>query len=151
MPAKGLLAKKSKERYGSRKDERSTAWRHVLTTVSQIADPALIITSDSHKRYPQMIRKYVPGAQHIQVKSRRACVAGQGELKAGGRDPLFSLNHTAAVLRANICRLIRRTWCTTKLKERLHCHITLYAMWHNENILAKLEQRKPVFPFPRAA
>lgn len=151
MPAKGLLAQKSKLKYGPRKDERATAWRHVLTTVSNIADPSLIITSDSHKRYPGMIRTFVPLARHIQVKGRRGCVAGQGELKAGGRDPLFSLNHTAAMLRANICRLIRRTWCTTKLKERLRCHIALYVMWHNETILAKLEQRKPTFPFPRAA
>jgi hypothetical protein len=151
MPAKGPLATRSRKKYGPRKDERPVAWRNVLTTISRISDPSLVITSDSHKRYPKMIRKYVPGAQHIQVKGRRGCVAGQGELKVGGWDPLFSLNHTAAMLRANICRLIRRTWCTTKLIERLRCHIALYVMWHNETILAKLYQRNPVFPFPRAA
>ena len=148
MPAKGVLAKKSVKKYGKRKDERRKAWRHVLTKANQISAGNVEITSDSHKCYPELIRKLVPGATHIQVKGRRGCVAGQGELKVGGWDPLFSLNHTAAMFRANICRLIRRTWCTTKLAERLKHHIALYVMWHNETILAKLENRPRAFPFP---
>ena len=148
MPAKGVLAKKSVKKYGKRKDERRNAWRNVLTKANQISAGNVEITSDSHKCYPELIRKLVPGATHIQVKGRRGCVAGQGELKVGGWDPLFSLNHTAAMFRANICRLIRRTWCTTKLAERLKHHIALYVMWHNETILAKLENRPRAFPFP---
>jgi hypothetical protein len=53
---------------------------------------------------------YKPNAVHIRKKSRRACVAGQGELKKGGHDPMFPLNHKAAMLRANVNRLIRKTW-----------------------------------------
>ncbi|MEI6834211.1 MAG: hypothetical protein WCL28_09470, partial [bacterium] len=148
MPAKGLLAKKSRKKYGRRPDERSHAWNHVLSSVAKISAPGLLITSDSHKHYPQVIRRHLPGATHVQVKGRRGCVAGQGELKVGGWDPLFSLNHTAAMLRANICRLIRRTWCTTKRKDRLRCHIGLYVMWHNETILARQQGREKKFPFP---
>ena len=148
MPAKGLLAKRSQKKYGKRKDERPHAWRNVLTKAAEISVSDVSITSDSHKCYPQLIRKFVPGANHTQVKGRRGCVAGQGELKVGGWDPLFSLNHTAAMFRANICRLIRRTWCTTKIPERLKHHIGLYVMWHNETILAKLENRPRAFPFP---
>lgn len=151
MPAKGLLASKSRKKYGHRSDDRPVAWRHVLTTISGLAAPNLVITSDSHKRYPRLIREHVPTAKHVQVEGRRGCVAGQGELKVGGYDPLFSLNHTAAMLRANICRLIRRTWCTTKRKDRLHCHISLYAMWHNETIMARKQGREMRFPFPAAA
>lgn len=151
MPAKGLLAKKSRKKYGLRADHRRMAWNHVLSSVAKIAAPGLIITSDSHKRYPQVIHRHLPSATHVQVKGRRGCIAGQGELKVGGWDPLFSLNHTAAMLRANICRLIRRTWCTTKRKDRLRCHIGLYVMWHNETILAKQQGREKQFPFPLAA
>jgi hypothetical protein len=151
MPAKGLLAKKSRKKYGRRPDDRSAAWNLVLASVAKISAPGLLITSDSHKKYPQVIRRHLPDATHVQVKSRRGCIAGQGELKVGGWDPLFSLNHTAAMLRANICRLIRRTWCTTKRQDRLRCHIALYVMWHNETILARQQGREKHFPFPKAA
>jgi hypothetical protein len=59
---------------------------------------------------------------------------GQGELKSGGFDPLFSFNHTAAMLRANINRLVRKTWCTTKRIDRLEAHIALYVQFHNREL-----------------
>jgi len=147
MPAKGLLAKKSLKKYGKRKDERLKAWREVLATTSQVVAKGVIITSDSHKSYPAVIKEAMQEAQHRQVKSRRGCIAGQGELKVGGFDSMFSINHTAAMLRANICRLIRKTWCTTKKRERLRMHIAFYVMWHNETILASQENRERRFPF----
>ena len=51
-------------------------------------------------------------------------------------DPIFSLNHTCAMLRANICRLIRKTWCTTKKRERLVDHIAIYTYLHNRSLKA---------------
>jgi hypothetical protein len=147
MPAKGHLAALSKKKYGPREDMRPVGWRNVLCSAATAIEPGAVITSDSHKRYPEMIKRYLPAARHVQVKGRRACVAGQGELKRGGYDPIFSLNHTAAMLRANINRLIRKTWCTTKRPDRLRCHISLYVLWHNETILAKNAGRKRSFPF----
>jgi hypothetical protein len=151
MPAKGLLAEKSRKKYGPRRDERPAGWMHVLGSVARLTSPEVVITTDSHKRYPKAIRHHLPHANHVQVKGRRGCVAGQGELKVGGWDPLFSLNHTAAMLRANICRLIRRSWCTTKKKDCLRQHIMLYVMWHNETIIANQQGRARVFPFPKVA
>ncbi len=147
MPAKGLLAKISRAKYGLRPDHRKLGWNNVLRTVATTSTKSVTITSDSHKFYPAMIQKHLPEALHIQTKSRRACVAGQGELKKGGYDPLFTLNHTAACFRANINRLIRKTWCTTKKRSRLKDHMACYVLWHNERILAKLQGRKAKFPF----
>ena len=65
-------------------------------------------------------------------------MVGQGELKKIGKDPLFSLNHTAAMLRANINRLFRRTWRTTKKPERLADHIALYVWYHNSELIQNL-------------
>ena len=76
-------------------------------------------------------REFFPEATHWTTRGRRGCVVGQGELKAGGFDPLFSLNHSFAMLRANINRLFRRTWNTTKKPERLALHIALYVLYHN--------------------
>jgi hypothetical protein len=34
--------------------------------------------------------------------------------------------------RANVNRLFRKTWCTTKLPKRLADHFAIYAVYHNE-------------------
>ena len=39
------------------------------------------------------------------------------------------------MMRANINRLFRKTWCTTKKPERLIDHIELYVQYHNEVLL----------------
>ena len=39
------------------------------------------------------------------------------------------------MLRANVNRLIRRTWCTSKRIDRLVDHLTLYADFHNRVLL----------------
>ena len=64
-------------------------------------------------------------------------MTGQGELKKLRFDPLFALNHTCAMLRANINRLFRRTWCTTKKKECLEDHLAVYMDFHNRVLLAR--------------
>ena len=61
---------------------------------------------------------------------------GQGELKKQGWDPIFNLNHTAAMFRANMSRLIRRTWCTTKKLSSLRDHLSLYTTYHNQTLLS---------------
>ena len=66
-----------------------------------------------------------------QIKGSKCCVAGQGELKKRGKDPLFYINHTLAMCRANINRLIRKTWCTTKDPAQLVYHLAIYMHVHN--------------------
>ena len=96
------------------------------------------IFSDQNPHYEPDVKKHFPEALYKTYKGRRGCVVGQGELKSGGFDPLFCLNHTAAMLRANMNRLFRRTWCTTKTVFGLEDHIAIYARAHNERILGKL-------------
>jgi len=137
MPAKGKLAKIALKKYGKRIDERSRKRRELFQKLSHIVDPQCEIRSDQNPHYPKDVCEYFPLARHITFKGHRGCVVGQGELKRGGFDPLFSLNHTCAMLRANINRLFRRTWCTTKKIDRLADHIALYVNFHNQLILKK--------------
>ena len=58
--------------------------------------------------------------------SSRGAVVGQGELKKIAFDPLFSVNHTFATVRAKVNRLNRRTWCTTKKPDRLADHLDIF-------------------------
>lgn len=131
MPAKGLLAERSRKKYGFRPDERKRNRVALLRELKPYVVENVLIKSDENPHYLPDVKKIFNEAKHSTFKGRRGCVVGQGELKAGGFDPIFSLNHTFAMLRANIHRLFRRTWNTTKKPERLALQIALYALYHN--------------------
>jgi hypothetical protein len=40
------------------------------------------------------------------------------------------------MIRANVNRMFRRTWCTTKRRDRLEAHLVLYADYHNEQLIS---------------
>ncbi len=105
--------------------------KQLLEKVASLFQPEIIIHSDEKLMYLQEIRKKFPQSLHKRYKSRRAVIAGQGELKEGGYDPLFPLNHTCAMIRANINRLVRKTWCTSKKIQALSAHIEIYTYFHN--------------------
>ena len=134
MPAKGPLAAISRKKYGPRKDERAKRASELFAELVPVVSPDAIITTDQKSAYPRWLRKHFPKAKHRTIKGKRGCGTGQGELKRVVFDPLFSFNHTAAMFRANINRLIRRTWCTTKRADRLAGHIELYIQAHNRRI-----------------
>jgi hypothetical protein len=131
MPAHGKLAHISLRRYGKRSDDRPNAVNSLFEATQKYIAPQARIISDKKSTYPKWLKSHFPDAQHETTKGRRGCVVGQGELKSGGFDPLFSLNHTAAMFRANVNRLFRRTWCTSKRMDRLCAHMSLYMEYHN--------------------
>ena len=135
MPAKGRLVHLARKKYGPRADERSLGRQKLFTELKEITREDVSILSDMNPHYPADIKKYFPEGTHTTTRGRRGCVVGQGELKSGGWDPLFSLNHTCAMLRANMSRLFRRTWNTTKLKERLEAHLWIYVLYHNRYVI----------------
>ncbi len=135
MPANGLLASKARVLYGFREDERREGRRRMLRRLQCMVKEDAIIHSDSNPFYAKDVKRYFPKAKHLQHLGKRGANTGQGELKKVRFDPLFSLNHTCAMLRANINRLFRKTWCTTKKKERLYTHLMIYAQFHNETLI----------------
>jgi hypothetical protein len=92
-----------------RKDEHFDGLTRTFQKISDVVSSEVRIKSDEHQRYPGIISAYLPKAQYLTFKSERGCVAGQGELKKVQFDPLFVVNHTCAILRANVNRLIRKT------------------------------------------
>ncbi len=135
MPATGHLCKISLKKYGKRKDERRQGIKNLFTQIKPFISKCAEIKSDEHPFYPLQIRRFFKKAMHRRYKGAKGCVAGQGELKKLIYDPLFSVNHTAAMFRANINRLFRRTWCTTKKPERLADHLAIYMNYHNGVLL----------------
>jgi len=134
MPAKGRLAAIARKRYGFRPDQRRAALTRALSTVHNAAPRLREVHSDRCPRYQRLVRRHLPNARHVTSLSRRACVVGQGEMKRGGFDPLFSLNHTCAMFRDRVKTLSRRTWCTTKKASMLQHVLYLYAWLHNERL-----------------
>ena len=135
MPAKGLLVRKALKKYGPRKDERAFRRKALFARLRPMIHPQALIKSDESPHYPVDVKVYFPLAVHERHPGRRSSSTGQGELKKGGFDPLFCLNQTYGMLRANINRLIRKTWCTTKLQEKLRLHLAMYAVYHNKKLL----------------
>ena len=132
MPAKGHLSQIAFKKYGPRADDRAQGWNALFYSLKPVVREDAEWLSDENPHYPHHLKRHHPKATHRTVKGRRGCVAGQGELKKIGNDPLFSLNHTCAMLRANLNRLVRRTWCTTKTKQGLIDHLSIYVRYHNQ-------------------
>lgn len=138
MPAKGLLTKIALKKYGRRPDERAGKRRKLFEKIKPLLHPEAVIKSDENPHYPGDVQKHFGPCLHRRYKGRRGSIGGQGELKKIGFDPLFSLNHTCAMFRANINRLFRRTWCTTKKKDRLELHLALYSLRHNKDLIPRV-------------
>ncbi len=145
IAASGNLAKISVKKYGKRKCERAQSLNLILSEVEPCLAKSGYIKSDMSSHYPRVIAKRLPQLKHRRYKGRKPKPSGLGELKLGGYDPLFSINHTFAMFRDNVKRLSRRTWCTTKRKERLEDLLYLYAVVHNwylenQKIIPTLEE-----------
>jgi transposase-like protein len=135
IPAFGHLSQLALKKYGKRKDEHFEGLTRLFQKVAPLVSAEVLIKSDEHQRYPGFISAYLPKAKHLQFASERGCVAGQGELKKVKFDPLFIVNHTCALLRANVNRLIRKTWCTTKDPKRLKDHLEVFMYFYNQHLL----------------
>ena len=131
MPATGHLAKVAYKKYGFRPDKRREGLERLFEQIKPLVTSKTTFHSDQHPYYKGLIERYFPKSSYRQSKGSKGCVSGQGELKKQGKDPLFYINHTLAMLRANINRLIRKTWCTTKDPTQLAYHLAIYMMVHN--------------------
>ena len=136
MPATGHLAAISRRKYGVRKDDRVKGMLLLFEEISRLFPQKITISSDQCSYYQPIVKTYFPTSTYQQFKSKKSTVSGQGELKKCHRDPLFTINHTFAMCRANINRLIRKTWCVTKKATRLESHLVIYMWVHNSRLTA---------------
>ena len=131
LPAFGHLAVLSRKKYGLRQNENVRTLSELFSQIERVVHPNALIESDEHKLYKKAVGRFFPQAKFVQYKGGRGCIVGQGELKKLHYDPLFKLNHACAMLRANINRLFRKTWCTTKLENNLQKHLEIFIAFHN--------------------
>jgi hypothetical protein len=135
----GHLAELSRKKYGRRPNHHKKALKNLFETMAPTIAPGALVKSDEHTFYSAFVSEYLPGREHRRHPGGRGAIAGQGELKKLKYDPLFMLNHTCAFLRANINRLVRRTWCTTKKPAMLQRHLDILVDFYNQDYLTRLK------------
>ena len=133
MPSKGKIAKISREKYGYRVDDRPKAMKQLMQEL-KLCTPKnhfYELVSDAKPSYKIFLRKSFPGVTHKIFVSRKT---QQPDLLSNKKkwDPLFPLNQRFAKLRADIRRLTRKSWCTTKKSENLQRQLNIY-ICHNNN------------------
>jgi hypothetical protein len=132
LPCRGGLSpsyrkrKKECEAFsGKRRSGSREAVSTCLATLATVASPRvpLVLQTDRKSAYPGIVRERLgKQALHSRTSSR---------LKRDYWNPLFPINHTLAMARDGISRLVRRTWAASKLRERLGWHAWIWAVWRN--------------------
>jgi transposase-like protein len=82
------------------------------------------LQTDRKRTYPNLFKTAVSDlfASHQRV-------SGQAPRNYGS--VLFPINHTLAMMRDGISRLVRRSWCVSKCRRRLACHFWIWAVYRN--------------------
>ncbi len=131
---KGQLTEKAFKKYGHIVCERNICLKELFKELQLCVHPQCTIKSDKSYHYLSPIKTYFPEAKHLSFKGRKPKETGLGELKKGGFDPIFSINHSLAMFRDNLKTLSRKTWCTSKKIERLENLLYMYSWFHNKRL-----------------
>jgi transposase-like protein len=130
IPAKGLLSKISRKKYGVRENEREKALRELFSDLKlKLPIPPKKVITDGSVIYKKLAKEFFPTSVHevhvaryLKQKNREMVYLNKNK----PFDHLFPLNQRFAKLRSDIKRLTRRSWCTTKKKENLAWLLKLY-------------------------
>lgn len=141
IPAFGKIAEISRRKYGHRQNLHTKNLDLLLERLKNVIAADAIFSTDEHRRYPELIQKHYSKSRHLTYKGVRASVAGFGELKSKRYDPLFYINQILAMFRANINRLFRRSWNTTKKENHLQDHVDIFIDYFNEVLRNNVRKR----------
>ncbi len=132
LPCRGGLSpayRKKKEEREAESGRRKSGSREAVTacfeTLAQVHEPRgpVSIQTDRKMDYAAILRRlFGSRLAHERIDSRR---------RRDYQNPLFPINHTLAMARDGISRLVRRTWAASKLRERLRWHAWIWAAWRN--------------------
>ena len=132
LPARGGLSKsdraKKEERdkaFGKRKSGSREAVAACFKTLAEVHFPRgpVAVETDKKSSYVSTLRRiFGERLCHGRTHSRE---------KRNYANPLFPINHTLAMARDCVSRLVRRTWAASKKRERLAWHAWIWAVWRS--------------------
>jgi transposase-like protein len=132
LPCRGALSPKDNERklqrekiFGRRKSGSSAAVTRSFQVLSKVHAPGgtIHVQTDRKKSYCKALERTI-GVRLLHERF-------SSKLPRNYSNPLFAINHTLAMMRDGISRLVRRTWAASKLRGRLARHIWIWIAWRN--------------------
>jgi transposase-like protein len=109
---------------GRRTSESARVVRHSLLTLRGVLkNPSKsTLRTDEKRLYTALLRRLSIPIRHEQTNSKKPRTT---------KNPLFPINHTLAMMRDGVSRLVRRSWGASKMRERLTLHLGFYMAWRN--------------------
>lgn len=140
IPARGRLSEYDRARLRGREarpNESSIAVERCLMQLRRALplNGLLEIITDRKSAYRTLVRRVFPEriAVHARESSKRTRNTG---------NVLFQINHTLAMMRDQISRLVRRTWAASKLRSMLRRHVWIWIAWRNYVRLAAHDEKR---------
>lgn len=128
LPARGSLKGRDAERkrIDKRGSQSTIMVDRCIAALQRVhaPDSLLEIVVDQKRTYRPLIHKHFAGRVG-------AIVTESSKRARNPSNPLFAINHTLATMRDHVSRLVRRTWATTKRRERLEMHAWIFTAWRN--------------------
>jgi hypothetical protein len=125
IPANGHLAEIGKTKYGWTTNESPAACKAALTLAGQAAKPKVTVACDRAPTYPGLVASSFPAGVSVAPYKSRSLG------RSADFDPLFKLNHACAKIRADHACMARKTWATTKKREKLQDRLDIYIAVNN--------------------
>ena len=132
LPCRGRLSEKDLERKREREAEfgvrRSGSRAAVAKCFETLAEHhsekgTVPVQTDKKSSYRTILSKrFGSRLEHVQHSSTA---------KRDYGNPLFPINHTLAMMRDGISRLVRRTWAASKKRAKLERHAWIWTVWRN--------------------
>lgn len=131
LAARGRMGAGARRKEGApagepRRSGSAAAVDRCFGTLGQLHDPGCLLemVTDQKRQYRSSLRRHFDqrlGA-HVTESSRRP---------RNRANPMFAINHTLAMMRDGISRLVRRSWGASKCRRRLLQHIWVWIAWRN--------------------
>ena len=132
LPARGGLSPRHREqkesreqRFGKRRSGSTRVVRESFAVLWRVAGRKNNVTVQTDRKgsYASILKRMFGGRlTHQKISSKEP---------RGYSNPLFPINHTLAMMRDGLSRLVRRTWAAAKLRERLAWHLWIWVLWRN--------------------
>ena len=110
---------------GKRTSESRFAVKRCWSKLDKLTRSAveILVTTDRKTAYASSLRQRFGGrVRHTRISSKEP---------RGYDNPLFPVNHTLAMWRDGMSRLVRRNWATTKIARELRHHLWVWLSWRN--------------------
>lgn len=133
LPPRGRMGARERDKRaereraaGPRRSGSGAAVEACFDSLRRVHDPARLLemVTDQKRAYRPSLRRHFAGrlGAHVTESSRRT---------RNRANPLFAINHTLAMMRDGISRLVRRSWGASKCRRRLLLHVWVWMAWRN--------------------